>query len=320
MLSLPWLSLAGLLLAVGINNGELAVTGTEGADVILVSQVGNNIVVDVNGVQTPFDAAGVRSIRIEALGGDDTVVVDVDRPTTILGGAGNDFIVGSDGGADEVIGGTGFDTFFGRGGDDVFVWNPGDGSDFVEGGDGFDTMLFVGAGANETFDVSAAGDRVRFFRNPGNIVMDCGTTEKLDVRALGGDDATTIHDLSGTGVTQVFVDGGAGNDTFVGSDSVGEVFLGGDGDDTATLGDGGVFDGGAGFDTLLVHGTDSRDEIHFDAQFRQSHEEAFLFGTVGKQRTVFDNGEAVTIFTDAGDDRVSVHRKAAALWDVHVVQ
>lgn len=319
MLSLPWLSLAGLFLAVGINNGELTVTGTEGADVIVISQVGTNIVVDVNGVQTPFDAGGVRSIRIDALGGDDHVTVDVDRPTTILGGAGTDVIVGSDGGADEVIGGTGTDTFSGRGGDDVFVWNPGDGSDVVEGGDGFDTMLFVGAAGNETFDASAVGNRVRFFRTPGNIVMDCGTTEKLDVRALGGDDATVIHDLSGTGVTQVIVDGGAGNDTFVGS-ALPEVFLGGDGDDTATLGDGDFFDMGAGTDTLLVHATDSRDEIHFDALFQQGHEEAFLHGTVGRQKAVFDNGEAVTIFTEDGEDRTTVHRKAAARWDVRVVQ
>ena len=319
MLSLQWLSLAGLLLAGGIDNGLLTVTGTEGADVIVVSQVGTNILVDVNGTQTQFDAGEVRSIRIEALGGDDTVIVDVARPTSILGGAGNDLILGSDGGADNVLGGPGVDTFFGRGGDDVFVWDPGDGNDFVEGGDGFDTMLFDGSGGNEVFDASAVGGRLRFTRSAGNIVMDVGTTEKIDLRALGGDDATTIHDLSGTGVTEVFVDGGAGNDTFVGS-ALGEVFLGGDGDDTATLGDGDFFDMGAGFDTLLVRGTDARDEIHFDALRHQGHDEAHRFGKAGDERAIFDNGEAVTIFTEGGDDRVTVHRKAAALWDVNVVQ
>ena len=319
MLSPQWLALAGLLLAGAVDNGVLTVTGTEGADVIFVSQVGTHILVDVNGTQTQVDAEEVRSIRIEALGGDDTVLVDVVRPTTILGGAGNDLILGSDGGADEIIGGPGVDTFFGRGGDDIFVWNPGDGSDFQEGGDGFDTMLFLGSAGSEVFEATAAGDRVRFTRNLGNIVMDVGTTEKLDVRALGGDDSTTIHDLTGTGVTQVFVDGGAGNDTFVGSD-LGEVFLGGDGDDTATLGDGDFFDMGAGLDTLVVRGTDARDEIHFDAHRRQGHDEAVRSGKGGTERAVFDNGEAVTIFTEGGDDRVTVHKKAAALWDVNVVQ
>ena len=317
MLSFQWLSLAGIFLAAGIDNGVLTVTGTEGADTIVVAQVGTDIVVDVNGVATPFDADEVVELRIEALGGDDTVIVDVDRPTTILGGAGNDFIVGSDGGADEVVGGPGVDRFFGRGGDDVFVWDPGDGNDFVEGGDGFDTMLFDGSPGNEVFDASAVGGRLRFTRNLGNIVMDVGTTEKIDLRALGGDDATTIHDLSGTGVTDVFVDGGPGNDTFVGS-ALAEVFLGGDGDDTATLGDGDFFDMGAGFDTLIAHGTAGRDEIHLDALFRQGHDEAFLFGTVGRQRAVFDHGEAVTLQTDGGDDRVTVHRKAADRWDVSV--
>ena len=319
MLSLQWLWLAGLLLAGPIDNGTLTVTGTEGADVIVVSQVGTTIVVDLNGTQTQFDAVEVRSIRIDALGGDDSVIVDVVRPTRILGGAGNDRILGSDGGDDEVIGGPGVDTFFGRGGDDLFVWDPGDGNDFVEGGDGFDTMLFDGSAGNEVFDASAVGDRLRFTRSAGNIVMDVGTTEKIDLRALGGDDATTIHDLSGTGVTQVFVDGGAGNDTFVGS-ALPEVFLGGDGDDTATLGDGDFLDMGDGFDTLLVRGTDARDSIHFDALRRQGHDEAFRFGSIGGERAVFDNGEAVTIFTEGGDDKVTVHRKAAALWDVNVVQ
>ena len=319
MLSLQLLSLAGLLLANGIDNGTLTVTGTEGADVIVVSQVGTKIVVDVNGTQTQFDAGEVRSIRVDALGGDDTVIIDVVRPTLILGGAGNDRILGSDGGDDEVIGGSGVDTFFGRGGDDIFVWNPGDGSDFVEGGAGFDTMLFFGSDGSEVFEATAVGDRARFTRNLGNIVMDCGTTEKFDVRALGGNDATTIHDLSGTGVIQVFVDGGAGNDTFVGS-ALPEVFLGGDGDDTATLGDGDFFDMGDGFDTLLVRGTDARDSIHFDALPRQGHAEAFRFGTGVNERAIFDNGEAVTIFTEAGDDKVTVHHKAAALWDVNIVQ
>src|SRR5262245_33365148 len=126
MLSLQWLPLAGIgmLLAAGIDNGVLTITGTDGADTIVVSQVGTDIVVDVNGVQTPFDADEVFAIRIDALGGNDTVTVDVNRPTTILGGAGDDLLVGSDGGFDEIIGGPGVDTMIGRGGDDVLVWNP----------------------------------------------------------------------------------------------------------------------------------------------------------------------------------------------------
>ena len=97
------------------------------------------------------------------------------------------------------------------------------------------------------------------------------------------------------------------------------MFLGGDGDDTATFGDGDFLDMGAGFDKLLYRGTAGQNEVHFDALLRLGHEEAFFFGTVGNQRAVFDNGEAVTLFAE-GDDRVTVHRKAADRWDVDVVQ
>ena len=73
----------------------------------------------------------------------------------LLGGPGNDILNG----------GTGTDTMFGGDGDDQFVWNPGDGSDVIEGDAGKDTMLFNGANVAETVDLSANGQRLRFFRN-----------------------------------------------------------------------------------------------------------------------------------------------------------
>ena len=73
----------------------------------------------------------------------------------------------------------------------------------VEGQDGVDTLLFNGATANEKFDVSANGERVRFTRDVGNIVMDLNDVEKIDLNALGGTDTVTVNDLSGTDLTQV---------------------------------------------------------------------------------------------------------------------
>ena len=55
---------------------------------------------------------------------------------------------------------------------DTFVWDPGDGSDVVEGQSGSDTMVFNGANAAERIDLTANGDRLRFFRDLGNITMD----------------------------------------------------------------------------------------------------------------------------------------------------
>jgi hypothetical protein len=91
-------------------------------------------------------------------------------------------------------------------GDDTFVWDPGDGSDVVEGQDGADTMLFNGAGGAEQVDLSANGNRLRFFRTQGTITMDTAGVERVDFNALGGADLVTVNDLSGTDVTDVRVD------------------------------------------------------------------------------------------------------------------
>jgi Ca2+-binding RTX toxin-like protein len=59
-------------------------------------------------------------------------------------------------------------------------------------------MLFNGAGVAESFDVSANGPRVRFFRNVGNITMDLDDVERILTQALGGADNAVVHDMSGT--------------------------------------------------------------------------------------------------------------------------
>ena len=42
-------------------------------------------------------------------------------------------------------------------------------------------MLFNGANVGEDFDLSANGDRARFFRNVGNITMDTHEVESVDL-------------------------------------------------------------------------------------------------------------------------------------------
>ena len=78
---------------------------------------------------------------------------------------------GSDGN-DSIDGNGGNDVGNLGAGDDTFVWDPGDGSDTVEGQDGTDTMLFNGANGGEQVDLSANGERLRFFRTQGTITMD----------------------------------------------------------------------------------------------------------------------------------------------------
>jgi len=61
-------------------------------------------------------------------------------------------------------------------------------------------------GAPKQVDLSANGNRLRFFRTQGAITMDTAGVELVDFNALGGADLATVNDLSGTDVTNVRVD------------------------------------------------------------------------------------------------------------------
>jgi hypothetical protein len=91
-------------------------------------------------------------------------------------------------------------------GNDTFIWDPGEGSDKVEGQRGADTMVFNGANAAEQVDLSANGMRLRFFRNPGNVLMDTAGVERVDFNALGGADVVNVNDLRATAVRAVSID------------------------------------------------------------------------------------------------------------------
>jgi len=195
-----------------VNGGTVAVSGGVPtiANTTLIRIIGLNgndllLVDDSNGPMPPANLLGGE--------GDDTLTGSA-SDDVLDGGPGNDTLNGRDGndtliggpGNDILIGGRGNDTIFGGEGDDVIVWNPGDGSDVVEGEDGEDTLVFNGSNANEIVDLSANGQRLRFFRDVGNITMDCDGVEHVIFRALGGGDMVTVNDLTGTQVTNVVVD------------------------------------------------------------------------------------------------------------------
>ena len=64
-------------------------------------------------------------------------------------------------------------------------------------------MLFNGANVAENVDVSANGERVRFFRDIANVIMDLNDVESIDFNSLGGADTIVANDLSGTDVTEL---------------------------------------------------------------------------------------------------------------------
>jgi Ca2+-binding RTX toxin-like protein len=198
----------------GTNDGAadtVIVNGTATNDVIKVSGSATNV--EVTGLSASVTVLGGESgldkLIINGLGGDDTIdasAVSAGAIDLVLnGGAGNDLLIGGDGN-DVLNGQQGADTMFGGPGDDTFVWNPGDGSDIIEGQDGVDTMLFNGANIAEDIDISANGQRVRFFRNVANITMDCNGVEVVKFNALGGADKITVNDLTGTDVKNVNLD------------------------------------------------------------------------------------------------------------------
>lgn len=201
-----------------LREGVLTVTGSAADNVIVVSRdAAGNIVVNGGAVPISWGPATITNttlIRMLGQAGNDELRLDeVNGPlprAEIFGGEGADQLVGGSG-DDLLDGDQGADIMLGGPGDDVLVWDPGDGSDVVEGGAGADTLLFNGAGAAETVEISANGSRVRFFRNPGNIVMDCGDVERVRFNALGGADNITVGDMSGTDLTAVELNLGAGD-------------------------------------------------------------------------------------------------------------
>lgn len=210
-----------------LQGGALSVQGTARDDKLALRlKAGDPATLQVDAgddgsAEFEFPRAAVTRIAVDAGRGNDSIRVDEANgvftdtiPTTLDGGPGDDTIAGGSG-AERLLGGSGNDRIDGNkgndrsdlgAGDDTFVWDPGDGSDSIEGQDGYDTMLFNGAAAAEHVDLSANGNRLRFFRDVASITMDTAGVEQVDFNALGGADVVTVHDLSGTDVQNVNVD------------------------------------------------------------------------------------------------------------------
>jgi Ca2+-binding RTX toxin-like protein len=243
-----------------VKHGLLEIKGTPGNDnIALRLQAGEPGVLQVDvgddgSADFSFERAEVAAIAVDAREGDDLVRIDDSNgvftdtiSTTIDGGDGNDTLLGG-AGAETFLGGDGDDSIDGNGGndaaslgdgDDTFVWDPGDGSDTIDGEAGTDTMRFNGANIGERVDLSANGNRLKFFRAQANITMNTAGVERVDFNALGGIDVVTVNDLSGTDVKNVNLDlagtlGGATADrqndrvTVTGSNGNDAVTVGGD--------------------------------------------------------------------------------------------
>jgi Ca2+-binding RTX toxin-like protein len=292
-----FLAQAGVLTVIGDNLDNNIEISRNAAGNILVNGGAVNV---VGGTPT---VANTALIQVFSLGGNDTITLNEANGAlpranmfggtcndTLIGGSGGDMLFGQSGndnlqgrggvdflfgGADNDIltGGDADDQAFGESGNDRMIWNPGDDTDLNEGGAGDDTVEVNGGGGAEVFTVTANGTRVRFDRlDPAPFAIDIGTSENLVLNMNGGDDS-----FSATGnlaaLIQITVDGGAGDDTILGSNGA-DLLLGGDGDDfidgqqgndVAFLGAGDdVFQWDPGDGSDVVEGQDGTDTMLFN--------------------------------------------------------
>lgn len=140
-----------VLFAASLNGSMLRVVGTDADDVITFERGDGTLTVNINGEQTQFDARRLRFLDVDALGGDDVVLLGrMTLRTQVNGGAGDDTLSGGHGG-DFLDGGEGADFIEGLVGDDwinpglATEWGddfPPDGdADTISGGRGIDSVV-----------------------------------------------------------------------------------------------------------------------------------------------------------------------------------
>ncbi|HEX4369448.1 MAG TPA: hypothetical protein VH023_21605 [Rhodopila sp.] len=157
--------------------GVLTVTGTDGNDRINITMRRGMLQVSERSSSTSgssttttrtndkFDATTVKSIIVNALGGNDDVEIGprISIAATLNGGDGNDTL----------IGGAGNDTINGDAGNDYI--DGGAGNDILSGGDDDDHI--IGGKGNDTLHGDAGNDNLNANDHTGTDIVDGGTND-----------------------------------------------------------------------------------------------------------------------------------------------
>ena len=203
----------------GAGTDTAEVDGSTGAEQFTAKANGTRVRLDrVNPSPFSIDIGSSEKLTLNAGGGDDHFstlgsLAGLIEPTvdggagndTLQGGTGRDYLVGGDG-TDLVDGNEGDDVVYLGGGDDRFDWRAGDGSDIVDGQAGLDRLAVNGSLANERFEMSAVGQRVRLTRDVGSVDLDLDDIESIAADAGDGADHLGVGDLSGTAVGEIAAD------------------------------------------------------------------------------------------------------------------
>jgi Ca2+-binding RTX toxin-like protein len=279
------------LLFNGANVNENIDISANGSRVRFTRDVAN-ITMDLNGIERiEFDArGGADKIVVNDLSGTDVKQVAVDlsaQPGTGTGdGAADMVMINATAGDDKIsVSGSATATTVGGLAATVTVTGAEANNDklVVNGLGGADTLQVNGTNAADTIGVVTDGQNVAV-TGVGNIIVEANGVENVVINASGGDDVVNASGLI-SGLTQLTINGGAGNDMIIGSQgadmllggSGNDTVIGGRGDDVALMGSGDdtfiwnpgdgsdVVEGQGGFDTLLFNGANVAENIDISA-------------------------------------------------------
>ncbi len=246
-----------------VTNRQLRDVSRDGTD-MLFSTADINGVVSTTRIVGAFGATPFQTITIREQGEADEIFT---LQTSLFGGLGDDFIVGTSAGG-LISGGDGRDVLFG-----------GIGNDSINGGLG-DDILFGGAG-DDVLDGDAGIDEVSYETDTGAVTVDLSTTSATDGNG-NTDDLYNIENVTGSRF-----------DDDITGDSANNYLFGGDGDDILDggLGDD-IIEGGAGNDLLVGGG--GADSLHGGTgndSFIYTGSEQIVDGGVGDDAVAFAMNE-----------------------------
>ena len=291
-------------------------------------------------VEGNFDGSGLNVATIIFAGeeGDDTLDasgITSDHRVAAFGGGGNDSLIGSPN-DDILLGDGGDDSVDAGAGDDQIFFTLGDGTDNIDGGDDTDIVIVEGTGGADDFILTGSAEEPLTLTE-GDDQLTVTGVEDIQIQGGGGDDDLTVTgDFTGSGLDpstifffgdegddsidasaitsthRVDAQGGAGNDSLIGSDNDDilqgnggdDVIDGGEGDDLFlhALGDGDdSITGGLGDDLLTFEGTDNAETFTVSAAGGTSLtldvgtdnltiggvEELFILGFNGADQVIF---------------------------------
>jgi Ca2+-binding RTX toxin-like protein len=263
--------------------------GSAGAEIFTASANGGRVLFTRNLGNIVMDLDDVEAVDLNTLANTDTTTVNDLSGTDVV--QINIDLAGTIGGST------------GDGAADVVIVNGTNGDDIID---------VFGAGAS----VSVVGLSAQV-----NITNSEGANDSLVVNALGGDDGVTATTLP-AGVINLVVDGGAGEDTLLGSQGA-DVFLGGanndfifgdNGNDLALMGAGDdvfqwdpgdgndTLEGQDGIDTMLFFGSGASENINISANGGR----VIFFRDVANVTMDLDDVEAIDFRALGGADNVVV--------------